>query len=139
MKNLFTKLLSVALVGLFGSSAFGAVCITNNWIDPLFSPAVKRALRKELREKKYREQTARDDSFEDYRVIAAYFARPSTDRPFIRFYFQEFQAPNFVEIFRREIPAEDAEKDEKLIELFDLIPECRMEEGDSPSYPRQIQ
>jgi hypothetical protein len=137
MKNLFKNLVLVSLLGLFGSSAFGGVCITNNWIDPLFSPAVKRALRKELRQKKYREQTPADDSFEDYRVIAAYFARPSTDRPFIRFYFQEFQPPNFVEIFRHEIPAEDSEKDAKLIELFDLIPECEMKEDSS--HPKQIQ
>ncbi len=100
-------------------------CTTRHWIDPVYAPKAARSLERILRKKGYQPLAYNAPYFEKYRVVAAYVWRTTDGRlPYVRFYFQEFRAPNFFEVLRVEVPANDLERDEVVIGLFAQIPEC---------------
>ena len=88
------------------------------------SKPTNRKMARILKQKGYKILLFKDAFFEDYRLVA------SQHDTFIRFYFQKFVAPNFVELFRVDsplvTPISDASREAALLDLFkNLVPVCK--------------
>lgn len=94
-------------------------CTLRTWFDPSTTKQTIHKVTKALKHKNYKILKFEAPVVEDYRLVVSNYDT------FVRFYFQEFDAPNFKDVFRVDQPTNNELREQTTLDLLNNIQTCK--------------